>query len=298
MSCVAAPFDPFKGNTEHNCAAGIGIHSDRRYKRRKIIDRARIPRRHRDLGIPGEPPPEPSLGWRTVERRRKGIEVKAPASISRRLAIVAAAASALVLSGCAAGQIAQTAEEVSTLDGVHAKVGDMALTLYVQAPDGVPCYLPGAAVPLALVLVNTGQEPDTLDSITSPRFTGTTVAANAADAAKITGAASGSGSCGGTAASASAAPGGKPSGLPQAAAVPTLAPNSTTQLGITDTGQDLTAQPVVLLEGLQGGPLFPGESVPLTLTFHKSGKITLMVPVHLSLVPHTAAVPSPTFTTD
>ena len=224
--------------------------------------------------------------------------VKAPASIARRLAVVAAAASALVLGGCAAGQIAQTAQEVSTLDGVHATVGELTITAYLQAPTGAPCYLPGAAVPLSLVLVNGGRTPDTLDSISSPRFTGMTVAADAADAAKVTSAASGSGSCGGTAAPVSAAAGGSPSGLPQPTSVPSLQPHSTTQLGVTGTGQDLTANPVVLLEGLQGGPLWPGNSVELTFNFHNAGALKLDVPVHLSLVPHTAAVPTPTFTSE
>lgn len=224
--------------------------------------------------------------------------MKAPASIARRLTVVAAAASALVLSGCAAGQIAQTAQEVSTLDGVHATVGDLTITAYVQAPTGAPCYLAGAAVPLSLVVVNGGRTPDTLDSISSPRFSGSTVAANAADAAKITTAASGSGSCGGTAAPATGAAGGNPSGLPQAASAPSFGPHSSTQLGVTDSGQDLTASPMILLEGLQGGPLYPGDSVQLTFNFHNAGALKVMVPVHLSVVPHTAHVPSPTFTSE
>ena len=215
--------------------------------------------------------------------------MKAPSRVARRLGL---AATAMLLSGCAAGQIAQTAQEQPTLDAVHAHVGHIQLTAYLQAPDGVPCYLPGSAVPLALVLVNSGQNADSLASITSSRFSASTVAANSDDAAKVVSSAAGTGSCGGTAAPASAAAGGgSPSGLPQPTSVPTLTAGSSVQLGITDTGQDLTANPVVVLEGLQGGPLYPGQSVPLTFTFAKAGSVKVDVPVRLSLVPHNASVP-------
>ena len=224
--------------------------------------------------------------------------MRAPASIARRLVVAGAAAVALALSGCAAGQVAQTAQEQSTFDGVHATVGDISLAAYLAAPSGVPCYLPGAAVPMALVLVNGGQGDDALQSVSSPRFSGSTVAANGADAAKIASAATGSGTCGGTAAPATAAPGGSPGGLPQPTTAPSLGPHSTLQLGIADSGQDLSANPVVLLEGLKGSPLWPGNSVQLTLTFEKAGSITLTVPLQLSLVPHTAQVPSPTYTSE
>jgi copper(I)-binding protein len=216
--------------------------------------------------------------------------VKAPSSVARRLGL---AATAMLLSGCAAGQIAQTAQEQPTLDAVHAHVGSIQLTAYLQAPDGVPCYLPGSAVPLALVLVNSGQNPDNLASITSSRFSASTVAANSADAAKVVSSAAGTGSCGGTAAPASpAGGGGNPAGLPQPTSVPTLTAGSSVQLGINDSGQDLSANPVVILEGLQGGPLYPGQSVPMTFTFAKAGSVSVTVPVHLSLVPHDASVPA------
>jgi copper(I)-binding protein len=50
----------------------------------------------------------------------------------------------------------------------------------------------------------------------------------------------------------------------------------------------------VLLRGLKNGPLFPGESVPVTFTFAKAGQITLRVPVQLSVAPHNSIVPSVT----
>ena len=77
----------------------------------------------------------------------------------------------------------------------------------------------------------------------------------------------------------------------------TIAPNHSLQLGVYDAnGNDpgVPTAPIILLRGLQDGPLFPGESVPVTFTFASAGQLTLQVPVQLSVAPHNSVVPSMT----
>lgn len=215
-------------------------------------------------------------------------------SRARRFALASAVASALVLTGCATGQIAETAQEQATLDGVHGRIGDVTLVAYLRAPFGSPCYLPGASVPLSLMVVNTARQPDTLVSISSPRFAGMTVAASGDDASKVITAESGTGTCGGTAAPVTAAPT-APGSLPQATTLPTVEANTKVDLGIStvDGATDLGSNPVVLLQGLKGGPLYPGNSVQVTLSFEKAGTLTLAVPVQLSVVAPNASISAP-----
>lgn len=84
----------------------------------------------------------------------------------------AVAAAALLTSACAAGQHAITAEELPTLDGTNGRVGQINLRgVTLQAPaSGAVNYPAGSRIPIRLVLVNNGQQPDTLTSVTSPAF--------------------------------------------------------------------------------------------------------------------------------
>jgi copper(I)-binding protein len=71
-------------------------------------------------------------------------------------------------SACAAGQIAATANEKATLDGVDRHLGDIGLLgLSLAAPAKGPSYAPGSNIPVNMVLVNSGHRTDKLVSITS-----------------------------------------------------------------------------------------------------------------------------------
>lgn len=89
-----------------------------------------------------------------------------------RLVRIAAAVAAVALlsSACAAGQHATTSEEQPTLDGTNGSVGEINLRgVTLQSPPSIN-YPTGSKVAIRLVLVNTGQQPDTLTSVTSPAF--------------------------------------------------------------------------------------------------------------------------------
>lgn len=216
--------------------------------------------------------------------------MKAQASIARRIGLgVAAACATLLTASCAAGQIAHTANEHPSIDGTNGSVGSMQLrTVAILAPKN-PCYLPGADAPLSLSIVNTGASPDSLTSVSSPRFASFTVAKTADDLSP----APGSGSCSHTAAPSTSASSTASSTAPSAAE--TVAPGRSVQLGLMYTGTTdpgVPTAPIVVLSGLRGGPLFPGESVPVTFTFADAGTVTLQIPVQLSAVPNNSVIPS------
>lgn len=101
---------------------------------------------------------------------------------SRRLRLIAPVlglASALVLSGCAAGKISQTADQVAAIDGANGTVQRLGVrdARLPEAPPGG--YPAGADVPLLFWLTNSSVNSDTLASITTPAASGVMLSAEA-----------------------------------------------------------------------------------------------------------------------
>lgn len=93
----------------------------------------------------------------TARRRRR---------VGTRGAIGIAVAATLMTSACAAGQLAQTSNQRSSIDGVNASVGHMDLrALALQAPGGAPFYPVGSTVAFKVVIVNSGHTDDQLVGI-------------------------------------------------------------------------------------------------------------------------------------
>lgn len=86
------------------------------------------------------------------------------------MATVSAAglAAALLLSGCAAGQISQTAQQVAAIDGGNATVGTIGVRNVLLATPPAANYPPGAEIPVLAVLSNDGISPDTLTGVSTP----------------------------------------------------------------------------------------------------------------------------------
>lgn len=237
-----------------------------------------------------------------------------PVSV-RRLGPAVALAAALLISGCAAGQQAQTADEKSTIDGTNATLGSIALRgLAIEPPDGTtPFYGTGTDAAVKLVLVNSGNKTDTLTNITSPAIGdwgafGTTAAAAAvvsadnpapASSASASGSASASstGSARSSAGSSSAA--GSSSSArsssassSSAASVPTgqhsvpIAAGARVSYGVPESDAVL-----LLLHATKR--IYPGTTVPITFTFADAGSITVAVPVGLMPNPPQSFLPAP-----
>lgn len=219
---------------------------------------------------------------RSISRIRAGARRRVLVAVGIGLATAAAA------SGCAAGQIAATAEVVPAVQGSSGTVGSIAVRdVKLEYPQGGR-YQQGQNARLTLVMVNSGPRDDALtavrtDSAGSVVFqtAGPGASASATASATATASASGSASPSGSAPaspSASGTAGGAP-GPGSVESIP-LPPNQSV-LGYADG-------PRITLVGLTES-LRPSASVRITFSFRSAGNLTLVVAV---AVP-TSAVPQP-----
>jgi hypothetical protein len=77
----------------------------------------------------------------------------------------------LALTGCGAGQIAQTATQQAAVDGASGDAGaDIALrdVLMPSSPNPGGSYPVGSSVPVLATIINSGGEADELVAVTSP----------------------------------------------------------------------------------------------------------------------------------
>lgn len=98
--------------------------------------------------------------------RQPGAGARRPSATATVSA--AALGVALLLSGCAAGMISQTAQQVAAIDGGNATVGTMAVRNVLLATPPAANYPPGAEIPVLAVLANDGFNPDALTAVSTP----------------------------------------------------------------------------------------------------------------------------------
>lgn len=217
--------------------------------------------------------------------------------LARRIAVGLVLASALVTSACAAGQVAETAQEKATLDGTNVNIGDIALrALSVQTPDA-PNYPIGSNPLVQVVIVNNGQSTDKLVSISSSVSTGwgsytdqsEVPQAGSAGAAASSGAGSAAASSGSSSAAASSGAGSAAasSGSSSAASAgATPGTDSTAAVSIPAGGRTAFGVPsangrVLALLGTKK-VLYPGNEISITFDFAEAGSKTFVVPIQIS----------------
>lgn len=94
------------------------------------------------------------------------------ARLPRGARIAAAAlAAGLIFTGCSAGQISQTADQVAAVDGANATVGQISVLNAVLAETESAGYPQGGSAQLQFWLSNAGLTADQLTDISSPYAT-------------------------------------------------------------------------------------------------------------------------------
>lgn len=204
---------------------------------------------------------------------------------ARRIGVALLAAGSVLLTSCAAGKHAATANQQPPIDGTNGTVGALQLqAVAVLSPaKGDVTLKQGTSAPLTLVLVNNGSSDDTLTQVSSPAAQGWGVfdsAAAASAAASPSSSASGSGSGTESATSHTSA---------SATAVATKLAIGAGQRVPVAIG---SASKALLLIGLTKA-LYPAQSVQITFTFAKAGAVTLTVPVQTSIEPASSTIPAP-----
>jgi len=215
-----------------------------------------------------------------------GNETANRAGLLRRLAaaVGSGAAGMLLVTGCAAGQQAQTIEQTPSIDGVQAEVGDIAIRAAgIAAPESGASYPKGSDAPLRMVIINRGATTDKLVSVTSTMAGGATFSAGSSSSSAGSGetASSASDSSSASPSASDSSPAATASGAPSSSSSPAentpieLAGRQAVQIGTGSGG------PTVMLTGLTTD-LFPSQPVPVTLTFQSGASVTLTVAVRLT----------------
>lgn len=231
----------------------------------------------------------------------------------------AVAATALALTGCAAGQQAQTAEQTSVVDGTAFQAGTIDLRDVGLRAPGAAAYAKGSSAFLEGVMINGGRSTDDLVSVSSPQATGVelysdgvtaliglapspSTRATAADSAgsgsaTASGSASSSVSAGGTATGSASTPTAGSTGSAGATATPspTGSASSSSSAG-SSAVKALQSVPIdpnqavkigyensdvqIVLTGLTED-LAPAQTLQITFTFASGATVTANVAVKL-----------------
>ncbi|MQA14531.1 MAG: hypothetical protein GEV09_10265 [Pseudonocardiaceae bacterium] len=164
------------------------------------------------------------------------------------------------LSSCAAGQAAETSQQVAAVNGANVDVGPIALRDAVLAYPGgeVFGYRAGDDAPLRVTIVNSGTTADELVSVTSPVAGRVTVE-------------------GVTTVPAGSAVSSIPDADNSSAAGTSAAPSSPAPTAVVPPidGGELR----IVLRDLRE-PIRPGLNTPVTLVFRGAGEVTLQAPIN------------------
>ncbi|RSM41605.1 hypothetical protein DMA12_23580 [Amycolatopsis balhimycina DSM 5908] len=201
---------------------------------------------------------------------------------------------ALVLAGCGAGQITQTASQQAAVNGTHAQVKDIALrNAAVQYPTSGPGYPAGATPALSLTIVNLGTQDDSLVSVTTEGGGQATIAGSkdiVAAHSLVIGPDNAVESTNEVQTTSPSAPTSS-SGAPTSPATPTGTSSGTSSSTATSTSEvppagatatpaapEVVGQGTVTLAALKQ-PLWPGQVIKVTFVFKNAGPITVELPV-------------------
>lgn len=205
-------------------------------------------------------------------------------------------AALLTVAACGSGQLAQTAGMPPAVNGGLGQAGKVAVRDAVIAfPATGRTYPAGGDAPLVVTIVNSGDTPDTLVSVTSPvsqpaALTGSTdlpagaslvAGADMLDrpsgsaAPSVTSTATSSSSAAATSTSGSSA---STSGSASSSSAASTTTTTTTMAATSSSAPVTVGQVSIVLKGLTA-TVQPGQSIPVTFTFAHAGAVTVQVPV-------------------
>lgn len=218
----------------------------------------------------------------SVVRSRAGRAPRRGAAV-----LLAAVAGAMLLAGCGAGQDAQTAGKESSVPGVSADLGGIAVrNVQIGYPDReTRVYPKGGDAPLEVRIFNSGAETDALVGVTSEVAERVVLAGSGGEGSAVCPQASVSV----PAAQPTLQPTQRPGASPSGTAEPPTTLNPTGSAGNAEFAVQLAPGGCALLTGepyrleLSGlrQELAPGDVVPVTFSFRDAGEVTLRVPFGL-----------------
>ena len=211
----------------------------------------------------------------------------------------------LALAACGAGQLAQTSQQVSAVDGAEAGSGTMVVRdakIEFEEAEGANVYRRGGNAPLQMSIINNGPNVDRLVSVTSvvadrvaisgdldiPGDTAVVVEGEPAGSVPAPDATT-TGAPGAPGATGAPAPGATtpatPTALtPPAPAAPTSAAPTTTASAPPAPGAGAERRAQIVLTGLRDD-IRSGLTYEIVMTFERAGEIRFAIPVATSAAP-------------
>jgi copper(I)-binding protein len=208
---------------------------------------------------------------------------------------------ALVLAGCGAGQITQTAGQQAAINGADAQVKTLAIRDAVLQfpPNGA--YPTGSDAALQLTIVNDGSNDDELVSVSSDAAAGAVILGSKTIVARsslfvtpptagapVTTSPSSSAPGATSSSPATTTSSGSASASPTSTSTST-SPTSTSPSSPTSSPSVAIGTASIVLQGLKQ-PVWPGQTIKVTFVFRDAGTITVDVPLGTSDQPRTGDV--------
>lgn len=205
--------------------------------------------------------------------------------------IAAGAFAATLVTGCAAGQVAQTVDQYPVVDGGAANAGQLSIrNAGITSPAGLGGYAKGSNATLQLVIVNGTNKDDQLLSASTPVAGGVVLSpvempdglsvATSSESESVSQSPSstvtGTPSASGSEPAASSRPSASASGSGAAESTPIpIRADQVVQIGFSVIG------PNIVLTGLTSS-LVPSQTVPVTFMFASGASVSIALPVKLS----------------
>jgi copper(I)-binding protein len=198
--------------------------------------------------------------------------------------VAVATGAALLLAGCGAGQITQTATQQPAVNGSYAQVKTLVLRdAALEFPPSGQAYAAGSSAALTLRVVNQGRSDDELLSVSSA----------AADSATVTGSkvvvaghtlvigpvdqTEATGDKTAPSATTEATPS-SPETSTSTSSTDTTSPTSPASSSTEAPPSVTVGEATVLLQGLKQ-PVWSGQTIKVTFTFRDAGPVTVDLPI-------------------
>lgn len=211
---------------------------------------------------------------------------------ARLLPVVLGVSVAVLVTGCGAGQITQTASQVAAVNGASGTAGAIAVRdAQLAFPSSANKYYSrGDNASVIVTIANSGAVDDTLTSVSSPAFKSATVTGTRTISAH-------NAVSSGNDVDDNPAP-----SVTSSSAAPTTTTAATSTSGTTTTGATTTTATVttttgaplpigkirIILTGLTLDRLTPGQTVEVRFTFAASGDIVIKLPIGATTDPRGA----------
>jgi copper(I)-binding protein len=210
---------------------------------------------------------------------------------------VLALGAALVLAGCGAGQLTQTASQEPAVNGAYAQVKELFIRdAALQYPPNKKAYAEGSTASLRLTIVNTGGTDDELVGVATDAAGGVDIQGSKLVVARnslVVSPSEQTGATGGNSVSVTPSP--TTSSPTTTASSPTTSSSSSSKSSTATSSSSATTSPsapattssappvevgkaTIVLRDIKR-PIWPGQTIKVTFTFRNAGPVTFDLPV-------------------